>query len=67
MTKKDYIAIAAAIRDGALINLDTLKDVEVNGQTRRQIAALCANVFARDNGRFDRDRFFAACGLEGGR
>lgn len=63
MTKKDYIAIAAVIRDGALINLETLRDVEVNGQTRRQIAGTMANMLARDNDRFDREHFLKACGV----
>ena len=63
MTKKDYIAIAAVIRDGALINLETLRDVEVNGQTRRQIAGTMANMLSRDNDRFDRERFLKACGV----
>lgn len=64
MTKKDYIVIAAVIRDGALINLETLRDVEVNSLTRLQIARTMANMLARDNSRFDRDRFLAACGVK---
>lgn len=63
MTKKDYIAIAAVIREGRLINLETLRDVEVNGQTRRQIAGTMANMLARYNDRFDRERFLKACGV----
>ena len=58
MTRKDYVAIAAAIR----------KEVDAgpnkNGHTITQkIAENIADVMIRDNQRFDRSRFFKACGI----
>ena len=63
MTKKDYITIAQAISDGALINLSCQADVTVNTDTRRQIAHVMASKLAKDNDRFDRERFLKACGV----
>lgn len=47
MTKKDYIAIAHAIRD--------------TGGSVPLVEALCV-VFHEDNDRFDRERFLRECG-----
>lgn len=59
MTKKDYVAIAAALKaQQPAIHWDANK--------RTQYALDCravASVFASDNGRFDRQRFYHACGL----
>jgi hypothetical protein len=42
--------------------------VEGHGAAVRELARGLAGMFAADNGRFDRGRFFRACGLdEGGR
>ncbi len=62
MSKKDYVAVAAAVKKevdiaAVLINkghrMDALRGVAVN----------MAGVFAKDNPRFDMGRFLAACGV----
>lgn len=59
MTKKDYIAIAAAIRE----QVDA--DANKGGHSiTRAIADRIADACARDNARFDRGRFLAACGVQ---
>ena len=63
MTRKDYIAIAAAIADGALINCATQTELAMNNATRCKIAGQLADLMARDNPRFDRARFLKACGV----
>ena len=56
MTRKDYVAIAAAIKDaGERFNMDG-----AGNYLAHQLAAL----LARDNPRFDRARFLAACGVQ---
>lgn len=58
MTRKDYIAIAAAlVRASAASETD-------NQRRGVQRSALCiADVMAADNPRFDRAKFLAACGV----
>ena len=63
MTKKDYIAIARVINDGALINCATAADVQMNRRTRHTIARRLADVMAQGNSRFDHERFLEACGI----
>lgn len=63
MTKKDYIALAAALRaqrpeDVELTAYDTMT------QWQTDIRAV-AHVLARDNPAFAMARFLKACGLEG--
>jgi len=58
MTRKDYVKIAAAIR----------QHVEANSAESYQtafsmIAKSVADVLADDNARFDRQRFLTACGV----
>lgn len=62
MTKKDYVAIAQALRDAYG---EDHAAFPVSGEEMRQEAAgrLC-EAFAADNPRFDRARFLAACGIE---
>lgn len=55
MTKKHFVAIAAAIRE----NLDSTSDKDVVEQMARNIANVCAST----NGQFDRGRFLRACGV----
>ena len=58
MTKKDYIAFADALkRERPADHWDANKHVQWNLDVRA-IAA----VLARDNARFDRERFLTACG-----
>lgn len=52
MSRKDFIAIAESVRESVSTDDD-----------RKKLADQLANYFASVNSRFDRDRFFAACGL----
>lgn len=66
MTKKDYIEVARIINHGSHIaaRLSTDPLVEQGALVmRRYMGDKLADLFARDNGRFDRERFMAACGL----
>ena len=65
MTRKDYVAIARVISDGALINCATEKEQHMNTATRAKIAYQLADVMGRDNPRFDGARFLKACGIAG--
>ena len=64
MTRKDYIAIAAALNDTLLIDCPSVEFL--NGAKAAAISASgrIADVLARDNPRFDRERFLTACGVE---
>lgn len=57
MTKKDYVAVAAAIRAEG-------EQVGACSMTIACIAARIARVFANDNPNFDRERFLTACGVQ---
>lgn len=63
MTRKDYIAIAQAVCDGAFIECKTPAEVHANTATRTKIAYQLANVLGRDNPKFDGARFLKACGV----
>jgi len=58
MTRKDYVAIADALR-----NVKPTASHVWELQWKSDRVAL-ANVFAADNPRFDRDRFYKACNPE---
>lgn len=58
MTKKDYIALAAALKaevDGS--------DNDYRTAGIEAAAKAMASVLRADNPRFDRDKFLAACGF----
>lgn len=60
MSRKDYVALAAVIAGevaSAAGNKDKLR-------TSSNIARSMADVFKRDNPRFDRERFYVACRLD---
>jgi len=63
MTKKDYIAVAAQFSqerteaDQIVDTHDRAFAITIIGNLQERIA----NVFAADNSRFDRTRFYAAC------
>jgi hypothetical protein len=66
MTRKDYQAVADAIAkvrndrkapNGGLLPLEVRHTIE-------EIEDAIADVFARDNDRFDRDRFIQACTVQ---
>ena len=62
MTRKDYVAIAGALR----YVLDVHNQAG-NNETQSAIhdcVAGIANVMAQDNPRFDRARFLKACGVQ---
>jgi len=66
VTKKDYIAIAAALHRSRMA-----KSLERNATKRaaavdgvRLVAIDLSATLAADNPRFDRKRFLAACGVE---
>lgn len=62
MTRKDYVAIAAAIhRTGMAATIGPKK----SAQDAIRLAAIdIAATMANDNPRFDRARFLKACGIE---
>ena len=60
MSRKDYEAIARAIRDSRPHDFVNTEPHFV----RRQIALALADVLANDNPRFDRTRFLDACEVE---
>ena len=62
MTKKDYVAIAAAIK--AAINTANGFNIHLRPvQVASLYAGKLADVFASDNPSFDRARFLEACGI----
>lgn len=59
MSRKDYVAIAAAIK-----KFTDIYDDEVSKEVVTGVSHNIANVFSDDNPRFDRSRFLQACGVE---
>lgn len=78
MTPKDYVAIAAIFErsnrsalftGSAAVSMDAVTDGVCNWKHTAKrhaadIATDIANVMARDNPRFDRERFLKACGVQ---
>ena len=64
MTRKDYVAIAAAIRQQAYSPNADINTRNAAEGTREHIADDIADAMARDNPRFDRARFLKACGVQ---
>lgn len=62
MTRKDYVAIAAALKDAATTEFQAQFPVSAD-MMRLEIIGRIAGVFAQDNPRFDRARFLKACGV----
>jgi len=60
MTRKDYELIAAAIREEVNLWRDGSESQHMVGKTAKAIST----ALAKDNPRFDRDRFLRACGIE---
>ena len=59
MSRKDYRLLATALND-------TLKYDTSGPKTQQAVVATAQNIawaLKRDNGRFDCDRFYAACGI----
>lgn len=59
MTKKDYVAIAATIRDQVRVALNVHEPEVARGMLI--LASALIVPLARDNPRFDHERFLAAC------
>lgn len=65
MTRKDYVKVAQAIREMGEHNAVDLTWSEGWHAARSSFAQRMAGIFQTDNARFDRARFFEACGLPG--
>jgi hypothetical protein len=65
MTKKDYIAVAAAINSQVSVTYrgDAIHQA-LRAQTLQDVAEQLCIVFARENARFSHDRFLVACGVK---
>jgi hypothetical protein len=65
MTKKDYEAMAAAVRDARarIINVEDASQIDAMLDGTAYAMEHIADVLARDNPRFDRARFLTACGV----
>lgn len=64
MTRKDYIAIAAALKSARVHNyMDNANKALYNNGIDNAVSYV-ADALARDNGRFDRARFLTACGVQ---
>jgi hypothetical protein len=64
MTRKDYILIAAALRDVMLIDCQSAEYLNGVRAAHASAAQRLADVLARDNPRFDRERFLKAAGVQ---
>lgn len=64
MTRRDFTAIAAALADSRPPG-DNSKAYWLLGQWSADVHGI-ADVLAADNPRFDRARFYRACGLQEG-
>jgi hypothetical protein len=65
MTRKDYVLIAAALKEAA----EQVPNTGLIGQTYETLghytaARVLAHALAKDNPRFDRERFLTACGMQ---
>jgi hypothetical protein len=60
MSRKHYVAVAAILAEERQRNSDSPRTLA----TIDRIARDMATEFKRDNGRFDRDRFYTAAGVE---
>ncbi len=63
MTRKDYIALADAIRFSLPIEENSAEYLAQFHGVRRTAFSI-SDVLARDNSRFDRERFLKACGVQ---
>ena len=58
MTRKDYVAIAAAIK------ASQRPATSETAESIRELAQRLASIMANDSPRFDRARFLKACGVQ---
>lgn len=64
VTKRDYVAIAAAISKYRATLSPHVAFDRSRYAALRELANIFCEVFAEDNHRFDRGRFLTACGFE---
>lgn len=68
MTRKDYVALAAALKDAKPLSTRPQMRNLYGAEDETPYTVWCASVYAvsdvlgRDNTRFDRERFLTACG-----
>lgn len=79
MTRKDFIAIAEALKDGRMASApkdfklatmveeqrELIQAASEHARIHDSMARALAAVCARTNPRFNRSKFLAACGVEG--
>lgn len=58
MSRKHYVAVAAILAGERALSTTDAERRRLDNITRS-----LADVFKRDNGRFDRSRFYDACGI----
>lgn len=63
MTRKDYVLIAAALRDTLLINCPTTEYLAGAQAAYASVTGRVADAMAKDNPRFQRGKFLVACGV----
>lgn len=65
MTRKHYVMIAQAFADAMLFEDLLAPEAEMKARKEGVDTAACmvANALAKDNPRFDRERFLKACGV----
>ncbi len=66
MSRKDFVAIAAAIKSAFSTTHDITDGDRKNSAqiAMREVACQISNACADSNPRFDRARFLSACGIE---
>ena len=66
LTKKDFKAVARIIKNYLPIGHITASEVSANTirEKNKVVVKKLADYFATQNPRFDRERFFIACGLD---
>ena len=63
MTRKDYVLIAAQVRDMLLFEMQTQAYLDGAKAAHNSIAYRLAGALGQTNPRFDRERFLKACGV----
>lgn len=64
MTKKDFIALAEALNAAKPFGIKHAARAKAAHEAWENCCHRIANACAASNGRFDRNRFLAACGME---
>lgn len=66
MSRKDYVRIATVLKASGVIKFAHPAACAAACMQHEQTIRNIADALADDNSRFDRDRFYKACGLEVG-